>query len=249
MQFPPTLVINLADRPEKWKQTQESFSHFPVKLERLDAVRASPGWKGCTASHFKAINLAKERNYDWVLILEDDAQLAPNGYAQFVELLPTLHARRDEWDIFLGGATMVQNIQQKCHSPPLYQAGAYTTHFCLIHRGAYDKILKTYKDGPIDVYYKEKMRLWMTNPHIAVQRPGLSDIENGETNYNKLFDDASRKLAIMGFLQTYKYLLIVLAVFIIAFVYFKTSIFQTLGRNVSRFMIRLVRPLQLRFRP
>ena len=113
MQFPPTLVINLADRPEKWKQTQDSFAHFPVKLERLDAVRASPGWKGCTASHFKAINLAKERNYDWVLILEDDAQLAPDGYAQFVELLPTLHARRDEWDIFLGGATMVENVQQK----------------------------------------------------------------------------------------------------------------------------------------
>ena len=236
MQFPPTLVINLADRPEKWKQTQESFAHFPVILERLDAVRASPGWKGCTASHFKAINLAKERNYDWVLILEDDAQLAPNGYAQFVELLPTLYARRDEWDIFLGGATMVERVQQKCTAPPLYQAGAYTTHFCLIHRGAYDKILNTYKDGPIDVYYKENMRLWMTNPHIAVQRPGLSDIENGDTNYNTLFDDASRKLMIMGFIDTYKYILIAIAVSTIVLVYLKTSVFQTFGRSISRFI-------------
>jgi GR25 family glycosyltransferase involved in LPS biosynthesis len=242
MQFPPTLVINLADRPEKWKQTQESFAQFPVTLERLDAVRASPGWKGCTASHFKAINLAKERKYEWVLILEDDAQLAANGYAQFMELLPVLHVRRDEWDIFLGGATMVEHVQQKCTTPPLYQAGAYTTHFCLIHRDAYDKILNTYKDGPIDVYYKETMRLWMTNPHIAIQRPGVSDIEHKNTNYNKLFDDASRKLMFMGFLQTYKYLLFILLftlLFITAFTYFKIPALQTIRRYVSGIMGRL----------
>lgn len=238
MQFPPTLVINLADRPEKWKQTQDSFADFPVKLERLDAVRASPGWKGCSASHFKAIRIAKERNYDWVLILEDDAQLDKNGYKHFMELLPTLQARRDEWDIFLGGSTMVENVKQKSTTPPLYQAGAYTTHFCLIHRGSYDKILNNYKDGPIDVYYKDKMRLWMTNPHIAVQRPGPSDIENGERNYNKLFDDASSKLMIMGLLHTYKYILIalvLLTLFVVAVLYIKIPVLQTLGRRVSRF--------------
>jgi hypothetical protein len=236
MQFPPTLVINLADRPEKWKQTVESFSAFPVTLERLDAVKASPGWKGCTASHFKAIKLAKERNYDWVLILEDDAQLSKDGYAQFMEVLPTLHKRRAEWDIFLGGATMVENIRQKGSSPRLYQAGAYTTHFCLIHRDAYDKILNTYDDGPIDVYYKEKMRLWMTNPHVAIQRPGPSDIENGNTNYNKLFDDASRKLMIMGFLDTYKYILIILAVLTILLCCVYYIPVQTIVRRIFRFM-------------
>jgi hypothetical protein len=248
MQFPPTLVINLTDRPEKWKQTQDSFApHFPVKLERLDAVRASPGWKGCTASHFKAIRLAKERDYDWVLILEDDAQLAKDGYQQFVELLPVLHSRRDEWDIFLGGSTMVENISQKCTTPPLYQAGAYTTHFCLIHRDAYDKILNTYKDGPIDVYYKESMRLWMTNPHIAVQRPGPSDIENGHTNYNTVFADASRKLMIMGFLQTYKYILIaLLLIFIVPLIYFKVPVMHTVARNVLQFMGRILRPPRFR---
>lgn len=209
MQFPPTLVINLVDRPEKWKQTQDSFKDFPVELERLDAVKKSPGWKGCTASHFKAIELAKQRGYEWVLVLEDDAQLSTDGLRQFKELLPILYARRAEWDIFLGGATFVDHIRQVSRLPPIYQAGAYTTHFCLIHNGAYDKILSQYDDGPIDVYYKEKMRLWMTNPHIATQRPGVSDIEHGVSNYNTLFDDASWKLWIMGLIHTYMYALIV----------------------------------------
>ena len=245
MQFPPTLVINLADRPEKWKQTQDSFAQFPVKLERLDAVKASPGWKGCTASHFKAIKLAKERNYDWVLILEDDAQLSKDGYTQFLKVLPTLYQRRSEWDIFLGGATMVENVCQKCTTPPLYQAGAYTTHFCLIHRAAYDKILNKYDDGPIDVYYKAKMRLWMTNPHIATQRPGPSDIENGEINYNKLFDDASRKLMIMGFLDLYKYILIAVAIILTGVIYYKVPIVQTFIRRIFLFPFRFGRKLRM----
>jgi hypothetical protein len=223
MQFPPTLVINLVDRPEKWKQTQDSFKMLPVELERLDAVRKSPGWKGCTASHFKAIELAKQRGYEWVLILEDDAQLSENGLAQFMDVLPILYKRRSEWDIFLGGATFVDNVRQVCATPPIYQAGAYTTHFCLIHNGSYDKILNQYDDGPIDVYYKNKMRLWMTNPHIATQRPGVSDIEQGESNYNKLFDNASWKLWIMGLIHMYFYavLFVILLTGVIVYLYWK----------------------------
>jgi hypothetical protein len=197
MQFPPTFVLNLADRPEKMEQIRQSFTHWPVTLERITAIRASPGWKGCTASHLKAIQLAKDRNYDWVLILEDDAQLTESGLQTFTRLLPILYARRSEWDIFLGGSTMLEHIRcisSPSQSPPLFQAGAYTTHFCLIHRSTYDKILQYYDDGPIDVYYKEKMRLWMTNPHIAVQRPGASDIQNRQTDYSTLFTKASRQL-------------------------------------------------------
>lgn len=239
MQFPPTLVINLADRPEKWKKTVETFSMFPVQLERVDAVKASPGWKGCSASHLKAIRLAKERNYEWVIILEDDAQFSNEGYKQFLDLLPILHKRRDEWDIFLGGATMIDNVRQISHTPRLYQAGAYTAHFCLIHKNAYDKILDNYEDGPIDVYYKEKMRLWMTLPHISTQRPGPSDIENENTNYNKYFDEASRKLLIMGFLDAYKYILIALALVLAGVIYYKISVIQTFVRRVLRFFTGL----------
>jgi hypothetical protein len=238
MQFPQTLVINLADRPEKWKQTQDTFQQFPVELERLDAVRKSPGWKGCAASHFKAIELAKQRGYNWVLILEDDAQLSETGLAQFNELLPILYERRSEWDIFLGGATFVDNVRLVHSKPPIYQAGGFTTHFCLIHNGSYDKILNQYTDGPIDVYYKEKMRLWMTNPHISTQRPGVSDIEQGESNYNKLFDDSCWKLWFMGLLQTYMYLALAFIVIIGFVVYLNWKPISLRGfiRRIVQFM-------------
>lgn len=237
MQFPPTLVINLADRPEKLEQTRQSFAKWPVELERLDAVRKSPGWKGCIASHFKAIQLGKERNYDWVLILEDDAQLTDTGLQTFKSLLPILYARRSEWDIFLGGGTMLENIRCVSQSPPLFQAGAFTTHFCLIHRDAYDKILQTYEDGPIDVYYKEKMRLWLTNPHIAVQRPGVSDIENGQTDYGVLFDNASRQLWFSAFFNSviFKLLLVVIGSLLLFLV---LPMLQTILQRLRKIVVR-----------
>ena len=196
--FPQTLVINLADRTDKWAEVQDSFKSWPVPLERLDAVRMKPGWKGCAASHLKAIRTAKERGLDMVIILEDDALLAEDGLNRFVKLLPILRARRNEWDIFLGGSTSLTKLKVMNREPELFQATAYTTHFCLVNSDAYDKILNGYDpngDDPIDVFYKREIRLWMTNPHIAIQRPGLTDIGNKVNDYTRLFDKAGKRMA------------------------------------------------------
>ena len=82
----------------------------------------------------------------------------------------------------------------------VYQAKGLTTHFCLIHRDAYKKILdkipktpQTMKD-PIDVWYSAHMRIWTTTPFLAVQRPTQSDIENKNMDYSALFDSAESML-------------------------------------------------------
>lgn len=220
--FPQTLVINLEDRKDKWAEVQDSFKTWPVPLERLDAVRMKPGWKGCAASHLKAIKTAKERGWDMVIILEDDALLAEDGLERFKKLLPVLRARRKEWDIFLGGSTSLTNLKVMNREPELFQATAYTTHFCLVNSEAYDKILNGYDpDGedPIDVFYKRAIRLWMTNPHIAIQRPGLTDIGNKVNDYTRLFDKASRKMAVAIWNLIALYILIPLFFFLLIVFY------------------------------
>jgi GR25 family glycosyltransferase involved in LPS biosynthesis len=192
--MPETLVINLAEREDKWNEIKESFSRWPVQLERLDAVRMKPGWKGCAASHIKAIRLAKERGLDMVIILEDDALLVPGGIERFETLLPVLKARREEWDIFLGGATYLENIRTVSLVPPLFQAQGLTTHFTLVNSTAFDKILNGYNldgDLKIDEFYRQNLNLWMTNPHIATQRAGLSDIGDKVEDYDIHFNKAS----------------------------------------------------------
>jgi hypothetical protein len=199
--MPPTLVINLDSRPDKMIQTKEEFSYWPSPLERIAAIQYSPGWKGCAASHLKSIRLAKERDYPWVIIIEDDCILMPGAQAQLQALLPYLWETRERWDIFYGGTTFLTYQSRIETTPPIYEVRGFTTHFCLIHKGTYDTILNNQpKDVskikiPIDVYYSEQLRIWTTTPFFAKQRPGKSDINKSlDVDYNSGFDTAEQLL-------------------------------------------------------
>lgn len=202
--FPPTLLINLDARTDRLKEISEEFRAWLVPVERVSAVKYSPGWKGCSASHLKCVSIAKERDYPWVIIIEDDCILTPNALKQFQSLLPYLWANRNNWDIFYGGTTFLEKKERISIEPPIYNVSGFTTHFCLIHKASYDKILNGYPTDPadfktqIDVYYAENFRIWTTTPFFAKQRPGKSDIGSQETeDYNAFFDKAEKQLLLL----------------------------------------------------
>lgn len=199
--FPSTMVINLDSRADRIKEINSEFAGWPVKVERISAVKMSPGWKGCSASHLKSLRIAKERAYPWVVILEDDCILTPGARHQFELLLPYLWTKRSQWDIFYGGTTFLKDISVISKAPAIYKVKGFTTHFCLIHADTYDKILNghpsevsEYKE-PIDVFYAENFRIWTTTPFFAKQRPGASDIgENKIEDYSDVFATAEETL-------------------------------------------------------
>jgi len=188
MDFPKILVINLDDRTERWGEIQQSFTGWPP-LERVSAVKDSPGWKGCAKSHVKCIKIAKERGYPWVVVLEDDCEVKADSLERFRQLLPVLWKRKSEWDIFLGGCTNVRIIKQVEVEPPIFQITGLTTHFCLYNSDVYDKIIGQYNPKnentmiEIDLYYQKTMRMLCTTPFIAIQKPGVSDIEEETVDY------------------------------------------------------------------
>ncbi len=95
------VVINLDSHPERWQEFQQTVGcHLPAdRLHRLSAVvgveipgygqapwftertgersRFWGGTAGCALSHRRAIELAREKGWRQVLILEDDAVLSP----------------------------------------------------------------------------------------------------------------------------------------------------------------------------
>ena len=199
MDFPKILVINLDDRMERWEEIQQSFAGWPP-LERVSAVKDSPGWKGCAKSHVKCIKMAKERQYPWVVILEDDCEVKADSLEQFRRLLPVLWKRKSEWDIFLGGCTSVRIIKQVEAEPPIFQITGLTTHFCLYNSDVYDKIKEQYNPKnensmiEIDLYYQKTLRIFCTAPFLAVQKPGVSDIEEESVDYIRQYTNAETTL-------------------------------------------------------
>jgi len=200
-EFPPTFVINLDKRQDRMNEIKTEFKHWPVSIERISAIKLSPGWKGCFASHLKCIQIAKDRNYPWVVILEDDCILTPNAIHRFHELLPFLWNNRRRWDMFNGGVTYLKQHTQISRKPSIHEVYGYAANFYMVHQAAYNRILngcpknpEHYKD-PVDVYYTDTFRIWTTTPYLAKQRPGESDIgEKMVKDYTGLFDVAERTL-------------------------------------------------------
>ena len=202
LDFPPTLFINLDSRTDRLNEITQEFTGWPIRIERVSAVKHTHGWKGCAESHMHCVRLAKERNYPWVIIVEDNCILRPTAKeaaAQLRSLLPFLWANRTEWDIFYGGTTFLTEHKRIPHSP-FFQVKGFAAHFCLIHQVTYDKILSTYPHTKaIDVFYSENFRIWTTTPFFARQRPGVSDITgNPVDDYNGHFDKAEAELGRQG---------------------------------------------------
>jgi glycosyl transferase family 25 len=67
------IYINLNKRTDRREQIEKELNDFGLYYERFEAIE-TPGFGslGCGLSHLAVLKLAKERNYENILILEDD---------------------------------------------------------------------------------------------------------------------------------------------------------------------------------
>ena len=198
--FPPTFYINEKKRKDRIKHIKEDFKDWPVPLRRVEAVKLSPGWKGCTQSHRKIVQLARDRNYPWVLCLEDDCKLEKDALASFQKVLEYLWTNKD-WDIFNGGVSYMGNQFKIIEKDiPILQVSGTGTQFILLHKRSYAKILADLSPTDpivsIDNYYKDNFppRYFVTYPHIATQINGMSSIDGLHKNVQKLFTKTNKTL-------------------------------------------------------
>ena len=78
----PTLYINLDKRPDRKKQIENELKDFNY-VERIEAIDTSTNgsaYFGCVLSHIIALETAKERGWDEVMICEDDFEFVNNSY-------------------------------------------------------------------------------------------------------------------------------------------------------------------------
>lgn len=185
MQFPHILIVNLKHRIDRWVSISEQLNKENLPYERVEGIKRKVGWKGCSLSHQKAVRIAKERGYPWVLVLEDDCLFIEGWKKRFEELLPILWERRKEWEVFTGGSYVVHRACKILNKPPLFQISGWSAHFMLIHEGTYYRILQNRLARAIDDAYKRQYRMWCTYPHLAIQTGGWS---NNRQHYDKPTD-------------------------------------------------------------
>ena len=72
----PKFVVNLETRPDRLEDIKFELDYIGWDYEVFSAVNKN-SYMGCTLSHLGIINIAKERGYKRVMVIEDDCDVMP----------------------------------------------------------------------------------------------------------------------------------------------------------------------------
>ena len=183
-------IINLKHRTDRWKDIMEELSTADVpmeKVERFDAIQKSPGWLGCTMSHFGCLSLAKDRGYRAVIILEDDFSIFEP--CRFAENLGKIRDAGFAWDMMFLTGTVFDASPHNDHFNRiglLFSCSAY-----VIQKSYMDTLLANYQEAidlpdKLDENWKvlqRRDRWFVFKNRVGCQRSGYSDIEERYVNY------------------------------------------------------------------
>ena len=194
------LYINLEERPDRRAEFEKQFTDVSgFNIERINAIKASPGFIGCTMSHIYCLRLAKLRGWDSVIIFEDDFERIVSA-EEFKSQIDKIYAK--DWDVFLLTAFV-----RECSKPSDGYArvsNAQTTVAYAVRSHYYDKLLDNYLTGltnlrktpalygtyGLDQHWKKLQPTdnWIISvPILGKQSAGYSNIENRIADYDSAY--------------------------------------------------------------
>jgi len=220
--FQFTYYINLESRTDRLAHVQAELAKIGCfAATRFNAVKTSSGAVGCTISHIKCLEIAKEKGHPYVFICEDDicfsdpdllVKNANEFFKQSKGYLPMAGSNEqseDNWDVLIIGGNMV---------PPYQQVGDFcaritncqTTTGYIVRQPYYDKLIKNFREGlnqlmknpvnkreyAIDMYWKQLQqvdRWYIIIPLTVHQLEGYSDIEGRNVDYKTLMMDMNKE--------------------------------------------------------
>lgn len=199
--------INLEHRTDRKEHIESQLKSVGLtQFERFNAVKLANGRIGCSMSHLRCLQTAKDRNYEHLLICEDDTTFL--NPALFINQINTLLKKNHKWDVLLLSGNNIppyQPIDETC-----IRVSHCQTTTCYLVNGHYiDTLIHNYKEGiqhlmrepenhrqyAIDMYWLQlqKRDMWLLLvPLSIIQREDYSDIEQRRTNYSAMMTDLNK---------------------------------------------------------
>uniref|UniRef100_A0A6C0IIG7 Glycosyl transferase family 25 domain-containing protein n=1 Tax=viral metagenome TaxID=1070528 RepID=A0A6C0IIG7_9ZZZZ len=206
--FKHTLFINLDSRVDRLEHALQEFEKMNMQVERVSAIKNKNGAIGCTMSHIQCLQLAKERDYDYVFVCEDDITfLDPDKLKESAQLF--MQNMKSKWDVLIIGGNNVPPYQKLSD----YCARIFncqTTTGYVVQKHFYDTLIQNFKESAtslmrnpknkqeyaLDIYWKrlQQQHVWlMLTPPTVSQYESYSDIENKNVNYDHLMLDMNKE--------------------------------------------------------
>jgi len=196
------LYINLESRPDRKEYVLNELNKIGISdsdTTRFNAIKLASGngALGCSMSHLKCLEIAKQNNWTHVLICEDDITFLDP--LLFTKQLNQFLKKNKKWDVvLLAGNNMLpyNPVDHTC----IQVMHCLTTTGYIVQNHYFDTLIQNYKDGivhlmknptekkkyAIDKYWiqlQEKDNWFLITPLSVTQREDYSDIEGKVTNF------------------------------------------------------------------
>ena len=202
--------INLDHRTDRKRHMENQLEQIRMmgKITRFNAIKNVNGRIGCSLSHLKCIQMAKEANWESVMILEDDILfLLPD---ELVENTNNFFSnKKNKWDVLLLAGNNLPPFTTNCDGLSIQVSHCQTTTGYIVKRHYYDTLISNIKEGitklmkepeyhyyfAIDKYWLQlqKQDRWMLLvPITVVQKPDYSDIEKKYTDYQRIMSSVDK---------------------------------------------------------
>jgi len=182
----PVQVINLKENEERMDRTWDELRKFypgTFGFSVVEGIRENPPYVGIAKAHLNAIRNAKESDWDYVCVCEDDVHFQSTKSFEYAQWC--MDEAPDDFDILLSGVYSLKSHQS--YSDRWTRVGSFSgTHFYIVKASAYDKILEFDCSKNIDRWYGVNLNCYVTKKWFAIQHDGWSDNAQKVTDYSNL---------------------------------------------------------------
>lgn len=200
------VYINLDHRVDRRMHVETQLKNIGINnAKRFKAVKLENGALGCSMSHLKCIENAKNNNDKYLMVCEDDIEFT--NPTLFLTKLNSFLNSGIEWDVILmAGNNMLPYEQQNNFS--IKVLNCQTTTGYIVKNAYYETLINNYKEGiklfmkepnnnnyKIDKYWfrlQRKDNWFLIIPLSVVQREDYSDIEKKITNFKNYMLDYNK---------------------------------------------------------
>jgi len=176
-------VINLNKRGDRWENIKKTFSDPYFNLIRVEAVEDKKGWIGCFMSHKKCLEIAKEKNLPYTIVIEDDCvPFEPTNFLDRFKKIVEYLETHDDWNIMIGSTASIRpsyydNVVPFAENEYFIEFNsAFMTHMVFYNKNIYDFYINEKITKPVDEFWHKKIKALIPVPFIAKQYPNFSDI-------------------------------------------------------------------------
>ena len=166
------VVITTEERSDRHTQVRDellskgiTFTFLQNKLHPVPVI-------GCLEAHIGAIHRAKEKNYDAIMVLEDDV-VVRDSFSKF-----NRNALPKEWDMLYFGGILTHTIEAQ--TGDWMRGMIWCNHAYVVKKSMYDEVL--------NYYYNDYLRQGRAPTTIEV-KPGGSSIVKPEARKTFAIDD------------------------------------------------------------